>query len=194
MRLIVSANGSGLDAPFSPLFGRCSHFVAVDLATFECTVLPNAAVTAAGGAGIQAAQSVIASGASAVITGQIGPNAHRVFDAAGIPVLLFVGGGTVREAVLAHNASTLIRASAATGPAHAGTAGPHGWTHGHGAGRPSRAVNSDDAPPAANVPMSVSDRSKGEAADAIRSEIAGLHSRLQELSDRLETLRREGRA
>jgi predicted Fe-Mo cluster-binding NifX family protein len=188
MRLIVSANGSGLDASFSPLFGRCSQFVAVDSVTLECEDVPNEAMNAAGGAGIQAAQLVVSSGADAVITGQIGPNAQRVLEATGVPVLLFVGGGTVRDAVVAHNANTLIRASAATVPARGGNAGPHGWAHGHGAGRMNQVTRPAGAAPVANRDKAPTESAEPDTVTALRAEIADLNARLGDLSQQVETL------
>jgi predicted Fe-Mo cluster-binding NifX family protein len=74
---------------------------------------------AAGGAGIQAAQFVVERGAKAVISGNVGPNAFGVLQAAGVPVYTF-GGGTVRQAVEAYKAGKLSSAGGATAQAHAG--------------------------------------------------------------------------
>jgi len=106
MRIVVTANGADLDAPASPVFGRCPTYVFVDTETMQFEAVDNPAVTAGGGAGIQAAQFVIERGAQAVVTGNAGPNAFNVFQAANVPVYLF-GGGTVREAVEAYKAGKL---------------------------------------------------------------------------------------
>lgn len=82
MKIVVSANGPDLDAPASPVFGRCSALVFVDTDTMAFEVLDNPAVGAPGGAGIQAAQFAVEKGSGAVLTGNVGPNAFQVFAAA----------------------------------------------------------------------------------------------------------------
>jgi predicted Fe-Mo cluster-binding NifX family protein len=111
MRIAVTSDGAGLDAPASPVFGRCPSYLFVDTETLLWEAVDNPARGAPGGAGIQAAQFVIERGAQAVVTGQVGPNATGVFQAAGVPVYLF-SSGTVREAVAAFQAGTLPLAQA----------------------------------------------------------------------------------
>jgi predicted Fe-Mo cluster-binding NifX family protein len=60
--------------------------------------LPNTACESPHGAGIQAAQVVANQNVQAVITGMVGPNAHRVLSAAGIEIITGVSG-TVRDAI-----------------------------------------------------------------------------------------------
>lgn len=131
MRIAVSATGNGLDALFSPLFGRCPVFVIVDTDTMASESIPNGGLSAAGGAGIQASQDVANRGAKAVVTGSVGPNAYEVLAAAGIAVYTFPVG-TVRQAVEAFKESKLEQVSNPNGPAHAGMGAMRG--PGHGAG------------------------------------------------------------
>lgn len=119
MKIIVTANGADLDAAASPVFGRCPTYIMVDTETMEFEALPNPAVAAGGGAGIQAAQFIAGQGAQAVVSGNMGPNAYGVLQAAQIPVYTF-GGGTVRQAVEAYQAGTLASAGGATVPSHTG--------------------------------------------------------------------------
>ncbi|MBM4429494.1 MAG: dinitrogenase iron-molybdenum cofactor biosynthesis protein, partial [Chloroflexi bacterium] len=56
MKIVVSAQGDNLDAPASPVFGRCPTYVFVDTDTLAFEALPNPAISEGGGAGIQAAQ------------------------------------------------------------------------------------------------------------------------------------------
>jgi predicted Fe-Mo cluster-binding NifX family protein len=100
-----------MDAPASPVFGRCANYVFVDTDTMQGEAVDNPARGAPGGAGIQAAQFVVERGAQAVVTGRVGPNAMGVFQAAGVPVYLF-SGGTVREAVVAFQSGGLTPAQA----------------------------------------------------------------------------------
>jgi predicted Fe-Mo cluster-binding NifX family protein len=60
--------------------------------------LPNTAYESPHGAGVQAAQVVANQNVQAVITGMVGPNAHRVLSAAGIEIITGVTGN-VRDAV-----------------------------------------------------------------------------------------------
>lgn len=131
MKIAVSATGNGLDAPFSPLFGRCPVFAIVDTDTMASESIPNGAGSAAGGAGIQAAQDVANRGVQAVVTGSVGPNAYEVLAAAGIGVYTFPVG-TVRQAVEAFKAGKLEQVSNPTGPAHAGMGAMRGPGHGMG--------------------------------------------------------------
>jgi len=131
MKIAVSAPGNGLDAPFSPVFGRYPVFVIVDTDTMAFETIPNQAMSAGGGAGIQAAQDVAAHGISAVVTGSVGPNAYQVLAAAGISIYTFPVG-TVRQAAEAYKAKQLEQVASATGPAHAGMGAMRGTGHGMG--------------------------------------------------------------
>jgi predicted Fe-Mo cluster-binding NifX family protein len=96
VKIAVTATEPGLDAPVDSRFGRCLHFVFVDTETMDVETVANENVTAAGGAGPQAAQTVADKGAKAVLTGNCGPNAHRALQAAGVQVVVGVSG-TVKE-------------------------------------------------------------------------------------------------
>lgn len=130
MKIVVTANGTGLDASASPIFGRCPVFVFFDTETMETEGLANPAISSGGGAGIQAAQFISAHGAQAVITGNVGPNAFDVLQAAQVPVYPF-NGGTVQQAVEAFQQGGLQAVSTATsGPGHTS-----GMGRGRGRGR-----------------------------------------------------------
>ncbi len=120
MRIVISSQGDDLDAPASPLFGRCPTYLFVETETMEFEALPNPAVSQGGGAGVQAAQFVVNHGARAVLSSNLGPNAFGVLQAAGIPAYL-VPGGTVRQAVEAFKAGQLEPMAGANVMAHAGT-------------------------------------------------------------------------
>ncbi|GEM_PF-260794 len=108
MKVVIPANGVGLDAPISSVFGRCPTFVFVDTETMECDSQPNPAVSMPGGAGAQATQFVLQIGAEAILAPNMGPNAFRVAAAAGVPVYR-LKGSTVREAVDAFRAGELTQ-------------------------------------------------------------------------------------
>ncbi|MBN2005261.1 MAG: helix-turn-helix transcriptional regulator [Anaerolineae bacterium] len=127
MRVVIPANGVDLDALTSAVFGRSQMFILVDLETLDFEALPNPALGAPGGAGVQAAQTVLQYDVGAIITPNLGPNAFRVIHAAGIPVYRMVGA-TVREVIAAFNAGQLSRLEM-PGVDHAGLGGGR---HRHG--------------------------------------------------------------
>jgi len=87
LKLVITTTGKGLDAPMDRRFGRATGFMVYDLETDTFTIIDNAQnLQAAQGAGIQAAQHVVSSGAQAVITGHCGPKAYRVLSAANVAI------------------------------------------------------------------------------------------------------------
>ena len=151
MKVCVTAAASGIDAPMDPRFGRCPFFVVVDLDSMSEISIPNANVNAASGAGIQAAQEVAKQGVSALITGNIGPNAMQTLSAAKIDVYQHQGGIAVRAALEAFQRGKLSKIDAPSVSAHAGmgqgrgpgqglgrTKGGRGRGQGQGAGRGGR--------------------------------------------------------
>jgi predicted Fe-Mo cluster-binding NifX family protein len=175
MRIVVSANGMDLDAQTSPVFGRCPAYVFVDVKTVDeehpmtFEAVENPALGAAGGAGIRAAQFVVERGAKAVISGNVGPNAFGVLQAASVPVYAF-GGGTVRQAVEAYKAGKLSAAGGATARAHAGMGG--------GAAMAASTSNSTPA--------------REEEIVALKQEAVELRQRLAEVVERLDRLEKGG--
>jgi len=184
MKVVVTANGTHLDAPTSPVFGRCPTYVFVDTETMQFEAVENPSVASAGGAGIQAAQFVIERGAQAAITGNVGPNAFDVLAAAGVPVYLF-GGGTVREAVEAFKAGQLSAAGAASTPAHAGM----GMGMGMGRGmRMGRGMGVSPMQPPASAASS-----REEEIAELREMTSNLRKQLAEVLERLDRLEKGGR-
>jgi predicted Fe-Mo cluster-binding NifX family protein len=97
-KVCVSSTGSSIDSQIDPRFGRCAYFIIADRDTLDFQCLPNAAYESPHGAGILAAQGVANQKVQAVITGMVGPNAHRVLSTAGIEIITGVSG-TVRDAI-----------------------------------------------------------------------------------------------
>ena len=99
MKVAISSTGNTLDASIDPRFGRCAKFIILDsdsVENFETVENPN--VSAGGGAGIQTAQLIADKGVEVVLTGNVGPNAFKTLNAAGIKVYTGVNG-TVKGAV-----------------------------------------------------------------------------------------------
>jgi predicted Fe-Mo cluster-binding NifX family protein len=134
MKVVVSAMQEGLDAEASPVFGRCPVYVFVDTETMEFESAPNPAMSAPGGAGIQAAQFAVSKSVTAVLTGNVGPNAFNVLQAAGV-TMYPVSGGSVREAVEALKSGSLQPVSGATSGMGGGMGRGMGGGMGRGGGR-----------------------------------------------------------
>ena len=117
MRICITSDGQGLEAPVNPSFGRAPYFLFVDSETEAAEAVKN--TPGAHGAGVQAAQIVANKEASAVITGSIGPNAYQGLSAAGIDV--YTGAkGKVMDALEAYRAGRLTRTEGPTGGRHGG--------------------------------------------------------------------------
>ncbi|MEW6242306.1 MAG: NifB/NifX family molybdenum-iron cluster-binding protein [Chloroflexota bacterium] len=125
MKLVITISGNTLESPFDARFGRAAAFCLVDSETGEWTVHENPALSASGGAGVQAAQFIAKLGAQAVISGAYGPNAFDTLSPAGIEMYLAPTGESLTAAdVLAlFKAGKLTKAEAAT------HAGHHGGRH-----------------------------------------------------------------
>ena len=199
MRVAVTAEGPELDAPVSPVFGRCPCFLLVETDDFSYEARPNEAAGAPGGAGIQAAQAIVNAAVEAVITGQIGPNAFALLQATQIPVYRHAGG-TARQAVEAFLRGELERLGGPSAQAHAGMSwgaamgagawGGRGMGAGRGAGRgqPGRAgwmggLRGAQAPGGAEASGSAQELA------GLREEVERLRQQVDDLLKRLDQLR-----
>ncbi len=133
MKIAVSSTGQGLKKQLSPVFGRCPWFVIVETDGKKITGhkdVQNSAAMQAGGAGIAAAQIVGNEGATAVISGAVGPRAFAVFQQVGIEA--YAGTpGTVEDNVIQFSEGKLAKINA---PGMMG-AGMGGGGFGAGMGR-----------------------------------------------------------
>lgn len=100
MKIAVSATGPSMDSTVDPRFGRADYLLIIETDNMALVkVIDNrASQNAAHGAGINAASMVVDAGAQAVLTGQVGPKAFGVLNAAGVNVVSEMSG-TVRDAV-----------------------------------------------------------------------------------------------
>ena len=193
MKIVVTANGANLNAQASPVFGRCPAYVFVDTETMQFEAVQNPAVSASGGAGIQAAQFVVERGGQAVVTGHVGPNAYNVFLAANVPVHMF-GGGSVRQAVEAYKAGQLPVVGGPNVPAHAGMGAGRGMGMGQGRGMGAgtgRGRRMGMAVPGAQ-PVSEVAPAREEEVAALKEMAGDLRSQLAEVMERLDRLEKGG--
>ena len=98
MTICITSTGDTLDHEVDPHFGRSTYFIFVDTETLEHEAIPNPNTELGGGAGIQSGQLMSSRGVDTVLTGNVGPNAYRTLQAAGVRVYTGVYG-TVQEAV-----------------------------------------------------------------------------------------------
>ncbi|MCK9224709.1 MAG: NifB/NifX family molybdenum-iron cluster-binding protein [Candidatus Muirbacterium halophilum] len=99
MKIAITSHGNSLDANIDARFGRAIGYIIWDTETKTFSYVDNMQVlNAPQGAGVQAAKSVVDTGAKIVITGHVGPNAFRALNAAGIKMFLKTNG-TVKDAI-----------------------------------------------------------------------------------------------
>lgn len=118
MKAAVTAQGQALTDPIDLRFGRAKYLIVIDTETGESTAHDNAInLNAAQGAGIQTGRNVAELDVEAVITGNVGPNAFRTLNTAGIKIFL-TPQQTVQEAVEAFKNRTLKEVSSANVEGH----------------------------------------------------------------------------
>jgi len=109
MKLCITAKGESPDAQVEERFGRAPFFIFHDTEQDTYMAEANTFADAAGGVGPRSAQVLIDHGATVLVTGQLGGNARRVLEGAGIEVYQAAAGSTVREAVAAYSENKLNR-------------------------------------------------------------------------------------
>jgi predicted Fe-Mo cluster-binding NifX family protein len=171
MKIVVTAEGKDLNAPTSSRFGRCPTYIFIESESMAFKAVPNPAISAPGGAGIQAAQFVVEQGAKVALTANVGPNAMDVLQAAGVSVYM-IQGGSVLEAVEAYKAGQLQSAMGANVQSHTGM---------RGGDRP--------AAPNPSREQEVSEREQ-EVSD-LKTKAADLRRQLAEIVERIEKLEKE---
>ena len=81
MKVAITSVGQDLNSQVDPRFGRAKYLIVVDLETDELVVYANAQnADAVHGAGIQAGRAVVDLGASALLTGHVGPKAFATLE------------------------------------------------------------------------------------------------------------------
>jgi predicted Fe-Mo cluster-binding NifX family protein len=138
MKVAISATNPDLDCEMDTRFGRCTHFIVIDPDTMQYESLDNPHATT-GGAGIGAAQFIANKEVGAIITGSVGPNAHKALSAAGIQMYTGVSG-RIRDVIEMYKSGRL-RTETQPGAARGmgcGSARGMGMGRGRGMGRMAR--------------------------------------------------------
>lgn len=86
MKIVLPANERSMEKGISVSFGRAPYFLVYDTDTQEGVFIENNAAKSQGGAGIKAAQTVVDTGAKALLTPRCGENAADVLKAANIEI------------------------------------------------------------------------------------------------------------
>ena len=173
MKIAVSSTGTDLNSEIDPRFGRCAYFIIVnpDDMTFEA--IENESMSLGGGAGIQSGQFIASTGATVLITGNVGPNASRTLNAAGLDVIVGVSG-SVREAIERYKKGELSPTRQASVPDHFGMGGGMGGGMGMQGG----------FPPPQTPPSPSPDQELG----ALKEDAQALREQLNKILDRIKDL------
>ena len=104
MKIAIASQGEEVTSAVDPRFGRATCFLVFDTSDESLKVVQNSQnVNAMQGAGVQAAENVAKENVDIVVSGNFGPKAFRLLEAAGIKAALLTEG-TVAEAIeLARN-------------------------------------------------------------------------------------------
>lgn len=118
MKIALTTQGHQLSDLVDVRFGRSRYLMSVDTETGAYTTQDNAVnLNAAQGAGIQTGRNVAELGAEAVITGNVGPNAYKTLNAAGVKIYL-TGQQTIQEAIEAFKKGELKEVNGANVEGH----------------------------------------------------------------------------
>ena len=123
MKICITSQGNTLESQIDPRFGRCAYFIIIDPDSLEFEVIENINAQSMGGAGIQSGQLISEKGVTALITGNVGPNAFQTLQASGIEIITGVSG-IVREAAEKYQTGDFSPTKDATvGPHHGSNKG-----------------------------------------------------------------------
>ena len=115
MRIVISAKRKTPNGEVDPRFGRAPWFLIHDTERGSWDAISNESTQdSSHGAGVRAAETVSKTGADAVITGQVGPMAFAVLQAAGIRILRG-DARTAAEAVEAFQKGRLLEVRESSG-------------------------------------------------------------------------------
>lgn len=118
MKIAFPTNGSDLSAALEVRFGRAPRFLLFESKSGTFELIDNAQnMSAAQGAGIQAAQCVVEAGAEVLILRHCGPKAFHVLSSAAVEVYL-TEAKTVAEALEQYQAGKLTKSATSNVTGH----------------------------------------------------------------------------
>lgn len=107
MLIAITSCGENLDSQLDPRFGRAQKFVIYDLQQGVFHAVDNSInLNLAQGAGIQAAKTVIDSGAQVLISGHCGPKAFKVLNESALKVF-HSEEATIKEVISSYKSGKL---------------------------------------------------------------------------------------
>ena len=99
MKIAITAQDKELSSEIDLRFGRAKWIIVIDTETNNFQAHDNVVnLNAVQGAGIQTGQNIANLGVEAVITGNVGPNAFKTLNVAGVKIFL-AEKQTVQEAI-----------------------------------------------------------------------------------------------
>jgi len=118
MKIAVTTSEKDLTSPVDERFGRAGGFIVFDTETGSHEFIDNRQnMDAAQGAGIQSAKTVIDTGATVLITGNVGPKAYAALAAGGVEIYL-KNSGTVDNAIIEYRSGSLVKTAGANVEGH----------------------------------------------------------------------------
>lgn len=107
MKVAITSQGKELSGEIDPRFGRAKWLIVVDTEEGDFKAYDNVLnLNAVQGAGIQTGQNIANLGVGAVITGNVGPNAFKTLNTAGVKIFL-AEKQTVQKAIDSFKAGKL---------------------------------------------------------------------------------------
>lgn len=86
MKIAMPVDEKNMETNVCVSFGRAPYFLIYDMDTKKAEFMDNTAAASAGGAGIKAAQAVVDTGVSALLSPRCGKNAADVIEAGDIKI------------------------------------------------------------------------------------------------------------
>jgi len=118
MKIAITAQGKELSSEIDLRFGRARWIIVVDSETGDFAAHDNVVnLNAVQGAGIQTGQNIANLDVEVVITGNVGPNAFKTLNAAGVKIFL-AEKQTVQETIDSFKAGKLKEVDGANVEGH----------------------------------------------------------------------------
>ncbi|MEG6523607.1 NifB/NifX family molybdenum-iron cluster-binding protein [Desulfotomaculum sp. 1211_IL3151] len=106
MKIAIPVDDHSMETNVCQSFGRAPYFLIYDNESKESAFLDNSAAASQGGAGIKAAQIIVDSQVSALLTPRCGENAANVLKAANIKLYKTVND-SIKDNIRAYNDGTI---------------------------------------------------------------------------------------